>query len=93
MDEIRLSPGGVIGDYSLLGRGDGTLSDDESLTERGISDASGTRAMAVFVEKECGVHLESDEVLSKDMTSIGRLVEFVAARLGRNGDALRWDVA
>ncbi len=61
----------------LFGRDDGTLKDDTSLLDKGIIDSTGVMELVMYVEKECGVKVEDEELDPKNLDSISRLAKFI----------------
>jgi acyl carrier protein len=64
----------------LFGRDDGTLKDDTSLLDKGIIDSTGVMELVMYVEKQCGVKVEDDELDPKNLDSISRLAQFIAGK-------------
>jgi acyl carrier protein len=81
MDEIRLKLRAFITDNFLFGRVDETLSDEDSLIENGIIDSTGVLQLVSFLEDDCGVHVDDDEIVPDNLDSLSRLTAFASRKL------------
>ncbi len=61
----------------LFGRDDGTLKEDTSLLDKGIIDSTGVMELVMYVEKQCGVKVEDEELDPQNLDSISRLARFI----------------
>ena len=72
----------------LLSQSDpGTLGDQDPLIESGIIDSFGIMSLIAFVEKEFGIHLESDELVPDNFETIAAIGQLVDRKRGVPGGA------
>jgi acyl carrier protein len=77
MELIQKKIRAFIADQFLFGQHDESLSDDDSLIERGVIDSTGVLQLIGFLEEEFRVKVGDDEVIPQNLDSINRLAEFV----------------
>jgi acyl carrier protein len=58
------------------------LTDDASLIETGIVDSMGYLDVILFLETEFGIVIEDFEARPQNLETIGRIVAFIARKLG-----------
>jgi acyl carrier protein len=61
----------------LYGRDDGSLKPDTSFLDSGIIDSTGVMELVMFVEKNCGVKVEDQELDPANLDSILSLTRFI----------------
>jgi len=76
MEETQQKLRAFITDNFLFGRADQKLSDEDSLIENGIIDSTGVLQLVSFLEQECGVHVEDDEIVPDNLDSLSKLAAF-----------------
>lgn len=81
MEEIRLKLRSFITDNFLFGRAEERLSDDDSLIEKGIIDSTGVLQLVAFLEQECGIHVEDDEIIPDNLDSLSKLTAYTCRKL------------
>jgi acyl carrier protein len=81
MEEIRLKLRAFITDNFLFGRSDERLSDEDSLIENGVIDSTGVLQLVSFLERDCGVHVEDDEIVPDNLDSLSKLTAFICRKL------------
>ena len=60
----------------------GDFTDDESLLEKGVIDSVMMVDLITFLESECGVRIEDDEMTPENFDSVTAIVAFVAGKAG-----------
>ncbi len=72
----------------LLSQSDpAALGDQDPLIESGIIDSFGIMSLIAFVEKEFGIHLESDELVPDNFETIAAIGQLVDRKRGVPGGA------
>jgi acyl carrier protein len=61
----------------LFGRDDGSLKSDTSFLDSGIIDSTGVMELVMYVEKNCGLKVEDQELDPANLDSINRLAKFI----------------
>ena len=59
-----------------------SLSDEESLLDKGIVDSTGILEVISFVESEFGIVVGENEIVAENLDSIRRIAAFVARKRG-----------
>jgi acyl carrier protein len=59
----------------------GSLQDDTSFLDSGIIDSTGMLEMIMFLENNCGVKIEPEEMVPENLDSINRVVQFLKRKL------------
>ncbi len=72
----------------LFGEG-GSLQDDTSFLESGIIDSTGMLELIMFLENQCNVRVEPEEMVPENLDSINRLVQFIGKKQAGAGAASR----
>jgi len=80
MEETQQKLRAFITDNFLFGRADQKLSDEDSLIENGIIDSTGVLQLVSFLEQECGVHVEDDEIVPDNLDSLRKLTAFTTRK-------------
>ena len=70
-----------IVDNFLFGQDDGTLSDNDSLIDKGIIDSTGIIELVFFVEEKFQIKVEDEELTADNLDSVGNLVQFIEKKL------------
>ena len=70
-----------IVDNFLFGQDDGTLSDNDSLIDKGIIDSTGIIELVFFVEEKFQIKVEDEELTADNLDSVGNLVQFIQKKL------------
>lgn len=76
-DEIRR----YIVETFLFGEG-GTLTNDDSLRQRGVMDSTGVLELIAFLEERYGITVADAELVAENFDSIDKIAAFVARRKG-----------
>jgi acyl carrier protein len=66
---------------------DETLSDEDSLLDRGIIDSTGVLELISVLESEFGVQVADEEMVPENLDSIARIEAFVAKKKTAAGAA------
>ncbi len=59
----------------------GSLQDDTSFLDSGIIDSTGMLELIMFLENNCGVKIEPEEMVPENLDSIDRVVQFLKRKL------------
>jgi len=78
---INLEIRQFIVDNFLFGQDDGTLSDNDSLMDKGIIDSTGIIELVFFVEEKSQIKVEDEDLTADNLDSIGNLVQFIEKKL------------
>src|ERR1700685_4320636 len=87
MQDTGLKIRSFISENFLFGRADEALADDDSLIEQGVIDSTGVLLLVAFLEKECGVHVEDEDIVPENLDTISRLAAFVSRKRPLEGNA------
>jgi acyl carrier protein len=68
-------------DRFLFGDTSASLSNSESLLERGIVDSTGVLEMVMFLEEKYGIKVQDDELVPDNLESIDKAADFVQRKL------------
>lgn len=79
-DTIRM----YVKDNFLFGFNDEDLHDDTSFLEIGVLDSTGIMEMVTFIEREFGVSVLDEEIVSENLDSINMISNFVSKKLVLN---------
>ena len=63
----------------LFGESD-SLSDSDSLLERGIIDSTGVLELVAFIEETYGFRLADEELIPENLDSITNIVDFISLK-------------
>lgn len=66
----------------LFGRGGDELSDEASLTDRGVVDSTGVLELVGFLEETFGIEVGDDELIPENLDSIKLIAAFVVGKTG-----------
>jgi acyl carrier protein len=67
----------------LFGRGGDELSDEASLTDRGVVDSTGVLELVGFLEETFGIEVGDDELVPENLDSIKLIAAFVAEKTAK----------
>ncbi len=70
-----------VKDNFLFGFSDEDLHDDISFLEIGVLDSTGIMEMVTFIEREFGVQVLDEEIVSENLDSINLIANFVLKKL------------
>jgi acyl carrier protein len=82
MDEIVEKLRAFVTENFLFGRRDESLSNDDSLIEKGVIDSTGVLILVAFLEQNLGVAVQDDEIIPENLDSLNRIAAFAARKLG-----------
>jgi acyl carrier protein len=71
-----------IGENFLYASPGYVLAEDDHLMERGIIDSMGMMELIGFFEERFGVHASDDEITEQNLSTLRRIVAFVARKQG-----------
>lgn len=57
-----------------------SLTNDESLLDKGLIDSTGVLELVFFLEKTFSIKVDDDEVLPENLDSISRIAQFVMSK-------------
>lgn len=70
-----------VKDNFLFGFNDEDLKDNTSFLEIGVLDSTGIMEMVTFIEREFGVSVLDEEIVSENLDSIDLISNFVSKKL------------
>lgn len=70
-----------VKDNFLFGFNDEDLKDNTSFLEVGVLDSTGIMEMVTFIEREFGVSVLDEEIVSENLDSIDLISNFVSKKL------------
>lgn len=70
-----------IADSFMYREGLASLSDDDSLLDKGLIDSTGVLELVFFLEKSFCIKVDDDEVIPDNLDSIARISQFVSRKL------------
>ena len=73
-----------VKDNFLFGFSDEDLHDDTSFLEIGVLDSTGIMEMVTFIEREFGISVLDEEMVSENLDSINLIANFVSKKLTLN---------
>ena len=73
-----------VKDNFLFGFSDEDLHDDTSFLEIGVLDSTGIMEMVTFIEREFGISVLDEEIVSENLDSINLIANFVSKKLTLN---------
>jgi acyl carrier protein len=82
MDELVGKLRAFVTENFLFGRRDESLSNDDSLIEKGVIDSTGVLILVAFLEQNLGVVVQDDEIVPENLDSLNRIAAFAARKLG-----------
>lgn len=53
------------------------LSNDDSFLEKGIIDSTGIMEVIFFLEQECGIQVDDDDMVPENLDSVSRIIAYV----------------
>jgi len=56
------------------------LENNDSFLEKGIVDSTGILEIIAFIEEECGITVEDDEMVPENLDSVTNIVAFVGKK-------------
>lgn len=69
-----------IADNFAYRAGAASISDDESLLERGLVDSTGVLELVFYLEKTYSIKVNDDEVMPENLDSVQRIAQFVRSK-------------
>ncbi|NQT13624.1 MAG: acyl carrier protein [Planctomycetes bacterium] len=57
-----------------------TFSDDDSFLDQGIIDSTGVLELVAFLEEQCQITVDDEELVPENLDSINNLLRFIAAK-------------
>ena len=60
------------------------LSNDESFLDKGIIDSTGVLEIIGFLQKEFGIQVVDDEMVSDNLDSVNNIVNYIEAKIAIN---------
>jgi len=82
MDELIGKLRAFVTENFLFGRRDESLSNDDSLIEKGVIDSTGVLILVAFLEQNLGVAVQDDEIIPENLDSLNRIAAYAARKLG-----------
>jgi acyl carrier protein len=80
MDILAFEVRQFINENFLFGQMNGSLSDEDSLLEKGIIDSTGVLELVTFIEKNYHIAFDDADLVPENLDSIGNLVRFVETK-------------
>ncbi len=77
-DELRT----FIMDNIMYGHNTDSLADDSSFLESGVIDSTGVLELIHYLETRFGIQVADEELIPKNLDSIGGLMRFIEAKTG-----------
>jgi acyl carrier protein len=78
--EIATTLRGFVLDRFLFGDTSASLSNSESLLERGVVDSTGVLELVAFLEEKFGIQVSDDELIPENLESIQKAADFVTRK-------------
>jgi acyl carrier protein len=72
-----------IKDY-FIKKSETVLDDDILLVENGIIDSTGVIELVCFIEETFEIRVEDEEIISENLDSINRLVDFIQPKVAKS---------
>lgn len=82
MDQLIGQLRTFVTDNFLFGRKDESLSNDDSLIEKGVIDSTGVLILVAYLEQNLGVAVQDDEIIPENLDSLNRIAAYAARKLG-----------
>jgi acyl carrier protein len=79
--EITTSIRTFVVDRFLFGENNASLSNSDSLLDRGIVDSTGVLEMVAFLEERFGIQVSDDELIPDNLESIQKAADFVTRKM------------
>ena len=76
-DDVKNIVIGYIRNRFMIGRSMDTMTESDSLLEKGILDSTGMLELVGFLEETFGVKVEDDELIPENLDSMSNIVAFV----------------
>jgi len=57
-----------------------TFSDDDSFLDQGIIDSTGVLELVAFLEEQCQITIDDEELVPENLDSINNLLRFIASK-------------
>ena len=80
---VRAEIRAFIVEELLFGRGGDELSDEASLTDRGVVDSTGVLELVGFLEETFGIEVGDDELIPENLDSIALIAAFVVGKTAK----------
>ena len=84
MDDIRSKVREFVVE-AAQGKGLGTVTDEESLTENGVIDSLAIFRLVSFLEDNFGIRIADEEIVNESFQSVNAIESFVATKLKAKG--------
>ena len=78
-DKLRL----FVLDNFLFTEDQDELKNDDSFMDRNIVDSTGILEIIEFIEEECSIKIEDEEMIPDNLDSIQKIVSFVERKLAK----------
>lgn len=79
--DIKATIREFIKDHFLKERQEKNINDSVSFIEEGIIDSVGVLELVAFLEETFGFRVEDEELVPENLDSLGKLVNYVQAKL------------
>lgn len=56
---------------------DNSLSDDESLLDKGIIDSTGVLELVMFIEEQFGISVDDEDIIPENLDSFNKLEHYI----------------
>ncbi len=80
MDDIINKIRGFIFENFLFDAEGSDLKNDDSFLDQGIIDSTGVLELVDWLEDECGIEVEDDELVPENLDSVNNLAAFIAKK-------------
>jgi acyl carrier protein len=77
-----------IAENFLFGDTGGDLGDGDSLLDNGVIDSTGVLELVSYIEKNCGIRVEDEELLPENLDSIANVCAYILRKQGQVGPQL-----
>ena len=69
-----------IFDNFLFDAEDDALKNDDSFLDKGIIDSTGVLELVEWLEDECGIEVDDEELIPENLDSVNNLAAFIAKK-------------
>lgn len=83
-DDVRNTVKIFIKERFMIGMAGDSLSDSDSMLEKGIIDSTGVLELVGFLEETFGLKVDDEELVPENLETVSNVVSFVARKLGVN---------
>lgn len=83
-DDVRKRVRKFIKERFMIGMAVDSLSDSDSMLEKGIIDSTGVLELVGFLEETFGLKVDDEELVPENLETVSNVVSFVARKLGVN---------